>query len=106
MSDCPTGRGSGRTQWMIDQLCDAIADGQPKARVWGHTMDFALNGLRPRIIDGLKARGVRITSVYRNRIVADGSLIVFASIGPISAMEVLGTRGFGEFVDHFAEGEE
>lgn len=104
---CPPAiRGSGRTQWMIDQLCDAVAEGQPKSRVWGHTMDFAWNHLRPLVMQGLQKRGLEITRVVKCRhlIEVEGSIIQFHSKKEEEYV-TQGTRGFGEFVDHFADGE-
>ena len=98
--DC--GRGEGKTQFLIDALCDAIAEGQPKARVWAHSMQFAIEHLQPRVVEGLKQRGLTIDKVARGRIEVEGSVIVFhcASDG---AKMTNGARGFGEFVDHSAD---
>ena len=104
MQPYPTGRGSGRTQWMIDQLCDAVAEGQPKCRVLGHTMDFSLRHLKSRVIEALQKRGLKIDRVTRDSIEAEGSVILFSSTS-LPECYHRGLRGWGEFVDHYADGE-
>lgn len=90
---------------MIDQLCDVVALGQPRSRVFAHTMDAALHELKPRIIEGLKRRGLKIDASSRcDRIFAEGSEILLCSTDlPKSRMK--GFHGYGDFVDHFADGE-
>ena len=106
MQPCPPPvRQSGRTQWMIDQLCDAVAEGQPKCRVLGHTMAFTLNHLKPRVMEALRKRGLKIDRVTKDRIEAEGSVILFSSTSmPEECFR--GLRGWGEFVDHYADGED
>lgn len=104
-ADCPPPiRGSGRTQWMIDHLCDAVAAGQPLSRVFGHTLHFAIRHLRPRIIQGLEERGLVIDRSSRDRIEVEGRVILFFST-QMSEDRMRGCQGFGDFVDHYADGE-
>lgn len=102
---CPYGRQSGRTQWMIDQICDAVADGQPKSRVFGHTRRFSIEHLKPRVIEGLQKRGLQVKKTKPDRIESEGSVIEFCGIEE-SPIRFRGTQGFGEFVDHLADGEQ
>lgn len=100
----PPIRNSGRTQWMIDQLCDAVVSGQPKCRVYGHTLDFTLRVLKPRVIKELQKRGMKIDRISYERIDVEGTVILFSSTN-LSKNYYRGFLGFGHFVDHYAAGE-
>ncbi len=93
-------KNTNKTQWMIDILCDAVVEGQPKAWVWGHTQDYAVNELQPRVIDALKKRGLTVKQIRNDRIEVDGSIIIFSGVHGINKRR--GCRGFGDFVDHHA----
>ena len=91
-------RGCGKTQQMIDVLCDAVVEGQPKSWVWGHTHDFVVNNLKPRIIKALEERGL-VVNQHADRIEVEGSTIIFSGVCDLYKRR--GCRGFGDFVDHF-----
>lgn len=104
-NDCPPPiRRSGRTNWMINQLCDVVANGQPKSMVFGHSENFTLNHLKPMIINELKKRGIKIDSVSKYKIIAEESIILLSSMST-KKESLRGYRGFGIFIDHYADGE-
>lgn len=103
----PPVRRSGRTQWMIDQLCDAVEEGQSKCLVVGHTMQFALDHLKPRVMEAIQKRGLKIDRVFRERIEVESSVILFKNPERIEHEQFhRGNPGWGEFIDHYADGED
>lgn len=90
---------------MIDQLCDAVAEGQPKCRVLGHTIQFSQGQLKNRVLEALHKRGLKIDRVTRDKIEVEGSVILFSSTS-MPEEHFRGLRGWGEFVDHYADGED
>lgn len=99
---CPSGRGSGRTQWMIDRLSEAIEDGQPYSIVVGQNWDQVVWHLRPRIIEKLLRRGIEPKSIPGGESLdCDGSIIHFSTPETIER-DRCGVRA-GEFWDHYPE---
>jgi hypothetical protein len=96
---CPVGRGSGRTQWMIERLCESIQAGQPKSLVFGHSYDFTIHHLKPRVIDKLKSLGMEVIVKNQDTIEVEGSVVIFC--GAYNPKKVFGIRGAGHFYDHF-----
>lgn len=98
---CPSGRGSGRTQWMIDRLSEAVEAGQPFSIVVGQTWDQVVWHLRPRIIEKLLRRGINPTPMpYSENLDCDGCLVMFSTPEKIE-QDSRGVRA-GEFWDHYA----
>ena len=93
-------RGSGRTQWMIDQIVDAVKDGQPRCLVVGQNMGQSLDQLMPRIAKALKSAGLKVQA-YRERLEVEKSTVLFTSREFVDQKR-LGMRA-GEFWDHWAE---
>ena len=76
---CPVGSRSGRTQWMIDRLVDAVREGQPACVVVGHSWEFVEGQLRQRVCDSLQAAGMVVTTQpWTDEIVCEGTSITFA----------------------------
>lgn len=99
---CPNGRGSGRTQWMIDRLSEAIEAGQPYSIVVGQNWDQVVWHLRPRIIEKLLRRGIEPKSIPGGEdLDCDGSIVYFSTPDTIER-DRCGTRA-GEFWDHYPE---
>lgn len=96
----PEGLRSGRTQWMIERLCDAVTFGQPKSRVFGWNTRYALEVLKPRIVKELESRGFIAQQVSKDTLIVDDSIIKLCSMQtPREAY--IGTQGWGEFYDHY-----
>jgi hypothetical protein len=97
----PDGRGSGRTQWMLDRVVESVVAGQPYSVIVTHRMWFA-DDLRRRLVEMLRAVGLD-PEQNRGRLLADGSVIEFVSRSQIDQWR-RGRCGYGEFWDHFASG--
>lgn len=100
----PADRGTGRTQRMIDELCDAVVAGQPRSIVVAHNHQFALS-LCSRVIDGLHKRGLRDGVGYEYRVWGqldvEGGWVRFVALEDYrKTTEGLGPCG--EFWDHEA----
>lgn len=96
------GKRSGRTQMMIDELVDAVVQGQPRSVVVGHTMQYAIGGLLPRVANALKEKWIPIEIRNAVIIVDRDQSIEFTS--PILARDMRGKRNTGFFWDHFSDG--
>lgn len=99
---CPVGPRSGRTQWMIDRLLDAITEGQPRSVVVGMNSDHAANCLLPRVMRSMIDRRLSFKRVDIMTLDCDGSIITFSS--PEQAIKNKGKWTSGEFWDHSWEG--
>lgn len=97
----PAGRGSGRTQWMIDRLAEAVKAGQPYSFVIGRDFKHATELFR-RVAETFGRDSIE-TFFRRKEIVFDGSRIVFVSRHQFEERRQ-GHRGYGEFWDHWADG--
>ena len=102
-------RGTGRTQFMIDQLCDAVAEGQPQSLVIVHDNAFG-RYVTSRILDSLAKRGMassysyargEIRALAENDRLCDASVIRVIPSTNRRAFE--GMSGWGKFFDHEAE---
>ena len=104
---CPTGRKSGRTVWMIEQLIDAILCGQPRSVVVGADQQHVGN-LVKLCVGILSTR--RITyerespTVLR---VCEDSVVTFLTLPEFGERESRNEFvGGGVFIDHLAAGED
>lgn len=121
LSESVENRQTGRTAWMVKELCDAIELGQPKARVFAHSFRFIYQNLIPWIRNELFERGLDVRIVSPIKIEAEESVIMFFSLDNIDSsppseycirprdvsnegnrLRGLG-KGWGDFVDHLAE---
>lgn len=50
-------RRTGSTQFLIDELVDSIALGQPKSIVWCHNRKY-IPQMKTRVIEALEAGGI------------------------------------------------
>jgi hypothetical protein len=71
-------RGTGRTQFMIDELIDAVLDGQPLCRVVAHNKNYAKD-LMFRVANDLSERGLRYRSTHDFRLYVMNTEITFHS---------------------------
>ena len=97
-----SGRQTGNTQFLIDELCNAVLAGQPFRLVVGHSVEFIRKQLHPRVCGELIVRGLHVVTVTDWRIEVEGSIIEFV---PACNLErsLCGKRGWGIFIDHDAE---
>lgn len=72
-----TGRQSGRTTWMVKQLCDAVEEGQPYSIVFGKDNAQVSHHLIPKVIDELENRGLQVIVKSKQKIEVEGSEINF-----------------------------
>ena len=91
-----TARNSGRTQWMIDRLVEAVAEGQPYSRVVGRTMDYAIRILLPRVAIRAEAAGLEVRRCRQDTLEIGGCRVEFCSDEFVERKR-LGTRGYREF---------
>ena len=108
----PPVRGSGRTTWMIDRLIESIRIGQPRMIVVGlqsHHCQILFEAVWQR----LQEEGFVTDSVARNtriRILNGGEEdqnIRFMTAEQMRQGEYTsGLRGWAEFWDHYADGEQ
>ena len=81
MASIPYGtpRQSGRTQFTVDQVVDAIVNGQPYCQVVGRYFSQMndYGGIIHRIIDALEAVGVTVKHTRRYEYNCDGSMLTF-----------------------------
>ena len=98
---CPVGRGSGRTQWMINILVAAVKEGQAKSMVIGCSKTNVRHHLLPRVAEALRRAGLEVSCPSRDTLDVDGSVIVFRSSAEMEQLtRAYALRGFGEFWDH------
>lgn len=108
--ECPYGRRSGRTTWMMEHLVQAIKDGQPYAVVlakdWLH-----LNALKQAFFHALDRHGLTEELVPRAerkwRYVVNECVVWFTTKQYFYDAWSRGrdTRCFGVFEDHYTAGE-
>lgn len=72
-------RGSGRTQYMIEQVVQVIKDGQPYVQVVGRYLRDVYKNLEPRIIDRLNLEGIQYEKQRRFEYNVDGTKLTFHS---------------------------
>ena len=95
-------RGSGRTQFMIDSLVEAVIAGSPTNIVFGHSLQFIRGNLYDRVIKSLEDKDMEVERVNHSRLLCEGSVILFMSTEePIHKLR--GIRG-SHFVDHHCAG--
>ena len=82
--------------WLAEQVCDAVAEGQPRCVVLGKTMDWCLNTMRPKIISGLQKRNLALTLPRGYRLYVDGSTIIFTT-PQLRESHLAGVHGYGIF---------
>ena len=90
-------RRTGATQFLIDELVDSIALGQPKSIVWCHSRKYTPQ-IKTRVIEALEARGLPLDLIEKDMIMCAGSEIRFMSEG----QNTRGLHGYGDFIDHYA----
>lgn len=80
-------------------------NGQPCSLVVGWTTTDLRHHLIPRVLESLKLAGIPSRPIRDLQFDADGSLICFTTTERFH-MDTAGMRGYGEFWDHWAKGEE
>ena len=102
----PAKRNAGRTTWMVNQLIDAIKQGQPQSVVVGHNWDFVTHHLRDMVLDKMRENGLEIELLdwRRRRMVVEGCTVHFTTSNELERF-MCGRRGVGVFEDHYACGE-
>lgn len=99
----PTGRQSGRTQWMIDRLVEAIEDGEPRCYVVARNYEGA-RLLMLRAVESIHDKGISITPRGDLTLEAKSSIVEFTTTHQLTDNKRRGNRRFIEFWDHLAEG--
>lgn len=90
----------GNTELLIDELCQAVADGQPRSIVISHNTNYWVSTLRPRIARVLTERhGLEVVPLGDDGLFVDGSIIEFAS-AQTALHKIRSRRGYGVFIDH------
>lgn len=93
---------TGRTQRMIDELVEAVVEGQPRSLVVAVTEHNARD-ISSRVLDALSTRGMVVGVCERGRrLEVEGSTIWFAGRDRVIGRHFAGVCGLGEFWDHAA----
>jgi hypothetical protein len=94
-------RGTGRTQFMIDEVIGAILDGQPLCRVVGHTHLYARD-LKYRLMRDLGNRGIDCKDTHEMKLYALNTEVTFHSKHDIDDFMRGMERYDCQFWDHYA----
>ena len=90
-------RKIGSTEFLINELCDSIALGQPKSIVWSHNTQYK-HQMKSRIIGELDSRGIVVDLVDKDTILCAGCEVRFMTKNQNNK----GLHGYGDFIDHYA----
>jgi len=106
LDECPYGRQSGRTAWMLTHLVNAVLEGQP------HSVVLSITNLHRKFLMTMFARmchrnGIPARLGRNNCYDVEGSNVTFLTLSEFTeAYARSGYRNAGIFEDHFTAGEQ